>query len=106
MQKQAQAQISVITDEALLKQVQDLSDYVAVFLARKAMVEHRKQDITNPTTLGGVKFWFQIDPRSGSTILCYDKHPTAWNVNNINTAINDMEHIFYQQEGLIFWDGR
>lgn len=70
------------------------------------MVEYRRQDLTNPTMLAGVKFWFQIDPNNGSTILCYDKHPTEWDIDGILKAITDLEHIFYQNEGVIFWDGR
>lgn len=106
MSKATQAQISVITDPAVLAQLQDLSDYIAVFLARKAMVEYRRQDLSNPTLLDTVKFWFQIDPNNGSTVLCYDKHPSTWDVDAILKAITDLEHIFYVQEGVVFWDGR
>jgi hypothetical protein len=106
MTRSTQAQISVITDPAVLARLQDLSDHIAVFLARKAMVEYRRQDLTNPTLLGEVKFWFQIDPNNGSTVLCYDKHPTEWNIDAILKNITDLEHIFYVQEGVVFWDGR
>ena len=102
----AQAQISVITDPEVLSKLQNLSDHIAVFLARKAMVEYRRQDLTNPTLLGGVKFWFQIDPNNGSTVLCYDKHPADWDIDAILKNITDLEHIFYVQEGVVFWDGR
>jgi hypothetical protein len=62
--------------------------------------------LTNPTLLGGVKFWFQLDPRSGSTVLCYDKHPTTWDIDAILKEITDLEHIFYVQEGnVIHWRG-
>jgi hypothetical protein len=62
------------------------------------MLEYRRQDLTNPTTLAGVKFWFQIDNAALSTILCYDKHPSLWDVDAIVKAIEDMEHMFYTQE--------
>lgn len=106
MSRTTTAQISVITDPEVLAKLQDLSDYISVFLCRKAMVEYRRQDLTNPTLLAGVKFWFQIDPSNLSTILCYDKHPTEWNIDTILKEINDLEHIFYVQEGILYWDGR
>lgn len=106
MSRAANAQVAVISEPELLAKLQGLSDHIAVFLSRKAMVEYRRQDLTNPTTLASVKFWFQIDPNSGSTILCYDKHPTEWNIDAILKEINDMEHIFYVQEGnMIYWRG-
>ena len=101
-----QAQVSVITHPVVLSKLQAISDHIAIFLSRKAMVEYRREDLTNPTLLDGVKFWFQIDPNNGSTILCYDKHPQDWNVDNILKEINDLEHIFYVQEGnIIHWKG-
>ena len=104
--RNTQAQVAIITDPVILAKLQALSDYIAVFLSRKAMLEYRRQDLSNPTTLAEVQFWFQIDPRSGSTILCYDKHPTEWNIDAIMKAINDLEHIFYVQEGnIIHWKG-
>lgn len=106
MSRTTQAQVAVISDPEILSKLQDISDQIALFLSRKAMVEYRRQDLSNPTTLAEVKFWFQIDPRSGSTILCYDKHPTEWDVNGILKEINDLEHIFYVQEGnIIHWKG-
>lgn len=60
----------------------------------------------NRTMLGKINFWFQIDPNNGSTILCYDKHPREWNVDAIVKEINDLEHIFYTSEGLVFVDVR
>lgn len=104
--KQSQAQISVITDEETLSKLQNLSDHVSLFLVRKGMLEHRRQDLLNRTILGGINFWFQIDGSNGSIILCYDKHPSEWNVDEILKNINDLEHIFYVQEGVAFYDGR
>lgn len=104
-QQSAAAHISVISDEKLLKQIHSLSEYISTFLCRKATHEQMKQDLTNPTLLGGVKFWFQIDPRTTGIVLCYDKHPSEWNVKAIMDAIRDMEHIFFVQEGVIFWAG-
>lgn len=102
--KTTQAQVSVITEPEILSKLQALSDHIAFFLSRKAMVEYRKQDIKNPTLLAGIKFWFQIDPNNGSTILCYDKHPTEWDVDKIMKEISELEHIFYVQEGnIIHW---
>src|SRR3982751_355107 len=106
MIKQSQAQVSVITDEAVLKKLNAMTDHISLFLARKAMVEYRRQDLSNRTILGGVNFWFQIDPNNGSTILCYDKHPSEWDIDLILKNINDLEHIFYVQEGLVFYDAR
>ena len=104
--RSTQAQVAVISDPAILTKLQAISDHITVFLCRKAMVEYRRQDLSNPTMLGKVKFWFQIDPRSGSTILCYDKHPTEWDIDAILKEITDMEHIFYVQEGnIIHWRG-
>jgi hypothetical protein len=104
MIKNTQAQITVIQEEEILAKLQGLSDHIATFLCRKGMLEKIRQDLHNPTVLGGVKFWFQIDPRSHSTILCYDKHPTGWNIDKILKDINDLEHIFYEQEsGIIHW---
>lgn len=102
----SQAQVSVITDDAMLAKLEAITDHITTFLCRKAMVEYRRQDLSNRTMLDKVNFWFQIDPRSGSTILCYDKHPTEWDVNAIIQAITDLEHIFYVQEGnIIHWKG-
>lgn len=106
MSRATQAQVAVISDPEILARLQDISDHIALFLSRKAMVEYRRQDLSNPTLLAGVKFWFQIDPNSGYTILCYDNHPTEWKVDQILKEINDLEHIFYVQEGnIIHWKG-
>lgn len=106
MTRNTQAQVAVITDPAILAKLQAITDHITVFLCRKAMVEYRRQDLSNPTLLDKVKFWFQIDPRSGATILCYDKHPTEWDIDAILQEITDMEHIFYVQEGnIIHWRG-
>lgn len=108
MTRTTQAQVSVISDPEMLAKLQGITDHITLFLCRKAMVEYRRQDLTNPTLLDKVKFWFQIDPRSGDTILCYDAHPTAWNIDAILKAITDMEHIFHVQESggnTIYWKG-
>lgn len=99
--QQTQAQISVITDPQVLARLQDLSDHIALFLARKAMFEMRRQDLHNRTMLGKVNFWFQIDPNNGSTVLCYDQHPTTWDIDAILKSITDLEHTFYVAEGLV-----
>lgn len=90
----------------MLERLQGLSDHITLFLCRKAMMEYRRQDLQNPTLLSNVKFWFQIDPNDGTTMLCYDKHPTEWNIDAILKDITDMEHLFYVQEGVVFWDSR
>lgn len=108
MTRTTQAQVSVISDAETLSKLQAISDHIALFLCRKAMVEYRRQDLTNPTLLDKVKFWFQIDPRNGSTILCYDSHPSTWNIDAILKAITDLEHIFYTQDtggNTIYWKG-
>lgn len=106
MTRQTQAQVSVITDETTLQKLQNLSEHIALFLVRKGQVEQRRQDLQNRTILGGVNFWFQIDPNNGAIILCYDKHPTEWDIDLILKNINDLEHIFYVQEGVAYYDGR
>jgi hypothetical protein len=106
MSKTTRAQVSIITDPEMLGRLQGLSDHITLFLCRKAMMEYRRQDLQNPTLLSNVKFWFQIDPNDGTTMLCYDKHPTEWNIDAILKDITDMEHLFYAQEGVVFWDSR
>lgn len=103
---QTQTTVSVITDPAVLARLQALTDNIAFFLTRKAMHEYRRQDFTNRTTLGKVSFWFQIDPNDGSTVLCYDKHPSEWDIDLILKNISDLEHIFYVSEGLVVVDTR
>ena len=100
-----QARVSVIMDEATLSKLQGMTDHISVFLVRKGQLEQRRQDLKNPTTLGKVKFWFQIDHNSGgSIILCYDKHPKDWDIDLILKEINDLEHIFYVSEGFQYLD--
>lgn len=106
MIRPSQAHISVITDAETLQKLQNLSDHIALFLVRKGQMEQRRQDLTNRTILGGVNFWFQIDDKNGSIILCYDKHPKDWKVDEIMRNINDLEHMFYVQEGMVFVDTR
>lgn len=98
------ARVSVITDEAILAKLNPMTDHISVFLVRKGQLEQRRQDVRNPTILGGVKFWFQIDDRSGSIILCYDKQPVEWDIDAILKDINDQEHMFYVQAGFQYLD--
>lgn len=101
----AAAHISIISDDVLLKKIDGLVEYITTFLCRKSSHERLRQDLTNPTLLGGTKFWFQIDPKTTGIVLCYDKHPSEWNINGIMDDIRDMEHIFFVEEGVIFWAG-
>lgn len=103
-QHQVQAKVSVITDPQILAKLNALTDHISLFLVRKGQVEQKRQDMSNRTTLGKVEFWFQIDPRSNSIILCYSKHPTEWDIDAILKEINDLEHIFYVQEGVVYLD--
>lgn len=59
------------------------------------MYEKVKQDFSNPAKLGGVRFWFQLDPKDNSVILCYDTHPKDWDINQILKDIANQESDFY-----------
>ena len=64
---------------------------VCQFLITKATHEMRKQDKYNPTQLGNVSFHLEYNEISKETRLAFDKHPSAWKINDIQREMLNME---------------
>lgn len=71
-------------------QFQELSEKIAECLMSKARRELKVQDERNRTFFGTTKFWFQLRD-DGQLILCYDAHPSKWDVDAIKDSIEVYE---------------
>lgn len=85
------------------KRVSHITRTVNDFLSKKAMLEKKKQDETNKSTLGGVNFFYKFNKRDDgwveSVVLCWDVHPKDWDeeliLNDIKMKIIDIEKQLY-----------
>ena len=64
---------------------------VVQFLMTKATHEMRKQDKYNPTMLGNVAFHLEYNDITKETRLAFDKHPSAWKIQDIMHEMLNIE---------------
>lgn len=64
---------------------------IVQFLMTKAIHEMRKQDKYNPTQLANVSFHLEYNEISRETRLAFDKHPSAWKLNDITREMLNIE---------------
>ena len=93
------ANIKPLTKEQS-EELSPITDAVVNALTKKAMYEMRQCNRDNPTTLGGVTFYFdQTSPKG--PYLVWNKHPREWNETLIKEDVDNLEHHFLKLRGLV-----
>lgn len=74
-------------------EIQEISKAIAIALTAKSQREVRVHDHRNKTFLGSVLFWLQVRESDNQLILCYDKHPSQWDMDAIKESLEGLERI-------------
>lgn len=72
---------------------------IAKTLIDKAAAEQIVHDQNHRTILGGTSFWLHLTP-DGGLMLCYDKHPSEWNVEAIKDTMDTFEQMRLNELGV------
>ena len=83
--------IKIFTKPEDLENLSVMTERIFGFLCQKSLFEKVKHDHNRMTSLGNVSFWLHTDPNNGDALLCYNKHPKAWDWQAISDEMEEIE---------------